>query len=151
MSDDSPSRGPTAAEIKAKLDRVEATTGQSGAIPRAPKEILLMPTDKERADTDHHYRFINTSDPGRVAARMQAEGYERVPESEGGRRIGESLQLFKQPREKHEERKRREAEINKSRESMHVREVEQAVEGVSRFLRDQYGINVKPSDILHRG
>lgn len=135
----------TAKEQLDALNRVEAKT-IPGAPVRTPKETMLDARDLEVKEPDKHFRWVNITDPNKVQTRL-LEGYERVPESEGGRSLSD-VALFKQPREKFDERKAREAKLTREREHAHVHEVEQAVEGVARFLRDRYGIRVDPNRMI---
>lgn len=139
----------TLKELQESLDRQERKTGPSGAVPLTPKQALLDASDLADAHPDRHYRWLNTGNAEVIRLRRQ-EGYERVPESEGGRQVG-GLGLFVQSAERHRERTEAEARLHKERLSQHNREVESAAETVARHLRDKHGLNIKAEDILVKG
>jgi hypothetical protein len=112
---------------------------------------MLDATALEEKHPDKHFRFVNTSDPGKVQGRV-ADGYERVSEEDaraaGARsQVGESV-LMSIPREKYEERVQRQKEVHDSRLKAHQTEVQRAVEAVARELRDRHGINVPVERLL---
>lgn len=131
----------TTAEVKKTLDRVEATTGGTGAIPNTPKATLLDATSVQAKMPDKRIRWVNIADASKVTGRV-TEGYERVPESEGGRQIG-NLALFRVPAEVHARKVRAIEEQNERRLHAHKAAVEQVAESVERTLRDKHGIRAK--------
>lgn len=137
--------------LKAKLDRTEQLTGNSGAIPNAPKQMLLDTTEESKleANKDKRLRWVRLGEADKGQQRV-LEGYERVPEADGGRRVG-NLTLFRTSMENYE---RRVADVNrrsKERLKAHESEVEQMAEAVARTLRDKHGIRVDAEHILIRG
>lgn len=139
----------TLKELREALDREERKTGTSGAVPLTPKQALLDASDLAKAQPDKHFRWLNTGNAEVIRLRRQ-EGYERVPESEGGRQVG-GLALFVQSAEKHSQRKEAEAKLHNERLSQHNREVEQAAETLARHLRDKHGLRIKTEDFLVKG
>ena len=137
------------AELKAmqeKLDRIEATTGNSGAIPRTPKQMLLDIREIQEKDPDYHYRFVQIGSPEKAQGRI-IEGYRMVPEDEGGRVIG-NLALMKIPRAKRDERVARQDAISARRLDEHNDEMLRAAESVAKELRDKHGIRMSPEELL---
>ena len=130
-----------------KLARVEATTGDSGAIPNTPKSMLLDASTLEKQNPNYKYRFVNIKDPNKAQRRL-FEGYERVPEAEGGRSLGSEYALFRIPRTSFEARVARELARNKALLTAHRDEMEQVAESVAKVLRDQYGLDVSRNRIL---
>src|SRR3990172_8538151 len=104
--------------MRDKLARLEATTGNSGAIPLTPKAKMLDLTDVSAKDPDHHYRFVSVKQAEMAQGRLE-EGYSKVPDDEGGRSLGGSLVMMKIPRAKFDERVKRQSELNKQRLSAH--------------------------------
>jgi hypothetical protein len=147
----------TKAELQAALKRIQqklqSTDNQrfGGAPERMPRARMLDARSIEEKDPAHHYRYVNTDDPGKVQTRMD-EGYQSVPEDEartaGVRRdVGEG-RLMKIPRAQYEERIERQKKLAKDRLEAHKADVRQAVEGVAKELRDRYGIKVDIGRLL---
>jgi len=133
---------------KESLARQEKTTGNSGAVPNTPKQMLLDGTDIQEKNPEHHVRWVNIKDPQKAAGR-QAEGYERVPMSEGGRQLGDELAAFRIPTQGYEARLARQEKLNEHRLSSHKVEAERMAEGIARELRDRHGIHVSAERILN--
>jgi hypothetical protein len=136
-------------KIADKLNKLEDQK-RSGVRERLPKARMLDATALEEKDKDHHYRYVNTDDPGGVQV-MVDDGYQSVPakeceDAEVRAEVGE-LRLMRIPREQHEEEVARQKELAKSRLVAHKTEVRSAVEAVQRELRDRHGIDV-PLDRL---
>jgi len=123
--------------------RLERKTGSSGAIPRTPKQnIINDPIDAYDAKNPERVsRLVNIKDPQKVASR-KADGYVRVPESEGGVQLGDELALFSAPKRVREERVARQQEVNEARLGQHKTEMYHAVEAVAKEMRDKHGIPV---------
>lgn len=149
---DAPQKTQTKAELQAELkrikDKLDTADNQrfGGAPERMPRARMLDARAIEEKDQEHHYRFVNTDDPGKVQTRMD-EGYQSVSEDEaraaGVRRdVGEG-RLMKIPRARYEERIERQKKLGKARLEAHKSEVRQAVEAVERELRDKHGIKAK--------
>lgn len=138
--------GRTLDEMKADLDRLERTTGSSGAIPLTPKAQLLDATDVQSQHADKRLRWVNTQNAEKAQLR-QAQGYERVPVAEGGRQVG-NLALFALSKDEYNRRVADVERRNKERLSAHKTDVEKIAEGVARELRDRHGISVKAENIL---
>ena len=135
-----PADGPTVKEQLAALNRLEAKT-IPGAPVIMPKEMLLELTPEAKADKENHYRFINTRSTDNVL-RRQAQGYEVVPEGEGGKRLGAEMALAKTPVANYEARVEGIKKLGKQRLEAHKTEVQQVVQSVVRELRDKHGISV---------
>ena len=147
---------PSAADAKAevkntteKLERLERTTGRSGAVPNAPKQMLLEAPDAVAQHPDKRLRWGSLSNPDKMEVR-KAEGYERLPVSEGGKQVG-NMVLLALPREEYEARVRRILEENERRLTLHNHEVEAVAEQVAKVLRDKYGLRIPAEDIIIRG
>lgn len=138
----------TAAEAMARLKRVEATTGRSGAIPLSPKQHMLDASMSQQANPDKHLRWLNLRHPEKIITR-QAEGYVRLSEAEGGRSLGDEMALFAVPREMAEQKRARLAKMNNERIHQHTREMEREAESMARMLRDKYGKSVSAEQLLN--
>lgn len=138
------------AEIKeqlAKLDRLEQTTGRSGAIPIGPKNRLLSISEATRnKNKDYRLRWINVNNPEKAASRI-ADGYEIIPEAEGGRRVG-GLALARLGREEYERRVKDIDRQTQERLNSHNREMEGMADNLAQLLRDRHGISVDAERLL---
>lgn len=134
-------------QMISKADRLERTTGRSGAIPMTPKADLLNTDELQEEQPDKHFRFVNVSDDQKVQTR-EAQGYNRVPSAEGGKMLGKNLALFSQDKVVHEERVEAVKQLNKERLESHRSEVEQAAESVARELRDRHGIQIDAERLM---
>lgn len=130
-----------------RLERIERTTGNSGAVPRTPKQLMLDASEIEKGDPEHKYRWVNVRDPQKAQARIM-EGYTPIAEGEGGRTLGGALKLMKIPREVHLARIADQKREHKLRLNAHRTELENLAEGIARELRDRHGINVDAERIL---
>jgi len=134
-------------EAKAQADRIERTTGSSGAVVNTPKGVLLDARDVEAKHPDRRLRWVNLRNLDKVAARV-AEGYVRLPDSEDGRHIGDDYALFSLPRGEYEKKIEAGRQLRALRLRMHKTEFERVVEGVAREMRDKHGINVSAEDLM---
>jgi len=151
---ETPSKAEVIAKIqamKAELKRLEASTGSSGAVPNTPSAMILDANGVQASHPEKRLRWVSVN----KAQRRQMEGYVRVPESELPEGFGTAargnLILMMLPREKYEERV---AEIKKrtqERLTMHVKEMENEAEALSKYLRDNRGIKMSAEEILLRG
>lgn len=73
----------------------------SGADIRTPRGNMLHAEEAVAKRPEFHYRYINISAVGK-AENAQALGYEKVPDSEGGKTLGD-LALFRVSLERHAE------------------------------------------------
>jgi len=135
-------------EMTKKLEQVERTTGSGGAVPLTPKNQLLDARDMEQKNPEKRFRWVNVNNSEKMQAR-QAQGYERVAVSEGGRQVG-NLALFSLDRKTYEERVRQNKELGERRLNAHKAEVEQMADAVARELRDRHGIKVDAERIIIR-
>lgn len=131
----------TTAETMKKLDQTERTTGQSGAVPNTPKAMLLDATTAQGKSPNHRLRWVSIADASKVSGRI-AEGYERVPDDEGGRSLG-NLALFRIPKEQYDRKVQAIKDLNERRLHAHKAEVAQVAESIERTLRDKHGIRAK--------
>lgn len=152
-----PEKHQTKAELKEALKRIQEKLQSAdnqrfgGAPERLPKAKMLDARAIEEKDPDHHYRYVNTDDPGKVQARLD-EGYKTVEEAAASaagvrRDVGEG-RLMKIPRGKYEERVERQKKLAEDRLKAHHSEVRQVVESVARELRDRHGIKVPIERLL---
>lgn len=133
-------------QMISKADRLERTTGRSGAVPLSTKADLLDAREIQERHPDKHLRFVNVSDDQKVQSR-KAMGYTRLPSADGGKEIGR-LALFSMDREVHDERVASVKQLNKDRLEAHKSEVEQVAESISRELRDRHGIDIDPKRLM---
>ena len=136
-------------ELKAQIEKLkteEAKTGNSGAIPRTPKQMMMDVSDLTAKDPNHHYRWVSTAE-GKMQSRV-VEGYERVSESDGGRSLGANLVLMRIPRDRAEARSHRQRATTDRRLDSHNTEMMRLAEGVSKELRDRHGIKVPAERLL---
>lgn len=136
-------------EIKAmleKADQIERTTGRSGAVPLAPKGMLLDARDVQEKFPDKKVRWCSTANKEKMELR-QASGYRRIPDVEGGRQVG-NLVLMELPREEHDRRVKANEKQNKDRLTQHNREAEQMADNVAKELRDRYGVTISAEKLL---
>ena len=130
-------------EIQKKLAAQEATT-VLGAPSRTPKERMLdASSTQEKLGPEAHVRWLNLRNPDKVAMR-QAEGYVRVPESEGGKAIGDEMATFAISRKSYDARVAAQEAENKRRLVAHKSDMEKLAENTARVLKDQHGIDVDP-------
>jgi hypothetical protein len=133
-------------ELKKKLDRDEAKT-HGGAPSRSPKQKLLDLKEVQEKHPDKRVRFIQTGNPERARTRIEGDGYEVLPPSEGGRTVG-GLSIGVISREKYDARVAEQQAENQRRLHAHEREVEAMAESVARELRDRHGVNVEAKDLM---
>lgn len=119
-----------------------------GAYSRTPKQAML---DRAEAVQEKHpdlrLRWVNVRDPQKAESRRE-DGYRRLTSEEGGMNIGDELVLMGAPRERVEAREAAQRQLNEERLVAHVGEMERAVEGVAKALRDNHGIKVNPRQLL---
>ncbi len=133
--------------IKAKLAAQEAQN-VPGAPSRTPKERMLDASSTQAALGDEaHVRWLNLKNADKVAMR-QAEGYVRVPESEGGKALGDEMATFAVSRKTHDARVAAQENENKRRLVSHKTDMERLAENTARILKDQHGISVNPERLF---
>lgn len=133
--------GTSPAEALANAERLERTM-IPGALSRTPKQHMLdSAASVQEKHPDLRLRWVNIRDPQKAASRVN-EGYRRLSSEEGGRQIGDELALMGAPRELVEAKEHEIRQLNEERLVAHRREMENAVEGVARQLRDRHGIKV---------
>lgn len=134
--------------LREQLAQLERTTGPSGAIPLTPKQQMLDASEVQAKMPGRRIRWCNVNNPDKMAAR-KAQGYERIPDVEGGRQVG-NLALFALPRPIYEERVAANAAENKRRLSAHKTDMERIADGLARELHDRHGIDVSPERLLYK-
>jgi hypothetical protein len=141
--------GESPKDVLARLDRLERTTGRSGAVPNAPKQQMLDLSDLKAKHPDKHLRWGTLANPEKMQSRL-ADGYERLSAADGGKQLG-NLVVLALPRAEAERRIKDLEAKHKERLEAHNREVEAAAEATAKYLRDNYGFSVKPEEIIVRG
>lgn len=105
-------RGLTQQQIRA-LERLEGKF-EGGAASLSPKEQLLNADEAKKQNPDSHVRWLSLRNTEKLDARME-EGYAKIPESEGGRQLGDSMALFRIPRQLSDARIKRQEEATRAR------------------------------------
>lgn len=137
-----------ARQAKESLDREEAKS-----VPGAPtlmsKSILLDPKKAKAhpANKGMHLRWVNRSAPEKVESR-KLEGYEVVPESEGGQTLGAEYVLMRLPADKAEAKRKALREKGRVWLAAHKSMVEQTAAEVAKILQDRYGFTSAEANIL---
>lgn len=135
-------RSAAKAEIGAQIKEVAAQDRAPGLRHRSAKSKMLDTAQFDRAHPQYHHRYINVKNVERLALRIE-DGYVEVPRPAGkeptadeyGRRLGDDLVLFRQPRANYEARIKDQEELTRARERAHVAEVEQIAALVTQQLR----------------
>lgn len=141
------SNNPAVEKIQKQLASQEAKE-VLGAPTRTPKGLLLDARDTQEAvGPDKHVRWLNLKDPNKVAAR-QLEGYVRVPESEGGKALGDEMATFAIDRKRYDARVAAQEAEGKRRLVAHKTDMERLAENTAKVLRDQYNIDVDPKRLF---
>lgn len=141
-----------AAESKASLEGLQKQFEQverktiSGAPTLTPKAQILDARDVQAKMPDRRVRWINTASSENVMSR-QMQGYRIIPESEGGRRVGD-LALAECPKDVYDARVARIDQIGKARLESYKSEIEQAVAEVAKYMRDKHGIKISEKRLL---
>lgn len=137
-----PTRSEVKAEIKRLADKLNKMDAQrhGGAQHRMPKERMLDASALEKKDKDHHYLYVETSEPGNLQNHLE-DGYEAVGEKEckdsGVRQRVGDLVLMRVPQREFEERVEQQKDVAKSRLTSYKAEFQKEVEGIVRELRDR--------------
>ena len=137
-----PTRSEVKAEIKRLAEKLNKMDAQrhGGAAHRMPKERMLDATALEKKDPDHHYLYVETSEPGNLQNHLE-DGYVAIGEKEckdaGVRQRVGDLVLMKIPQREFEERIETQKEVAKGRLTSFKAEFQKEVEGIVRELRDR--------------
>lgn len=107
-----------------------------------PREALKHPANK-----DMHLRWVNTTVPEKVQSR-KLEGYEVVPESEGGKKLGTEYVLMRLPEAKAAQKRKMLKERGRVWLAAHKGEMQKTAEQVAKILRDQYGFTSSEANLL---
>ena len=134
-----------AKQQEADLRRMEEKEGRSGAVPNLAKMQLLDAAEVQKRHPDKHIRWINIGSTERAQLR-QSQGYVVLPESEGGKKVG-NLALAYIPRKLYEMRIAELKKINKTRLNSHRTEMEATAEAVAQILRDK-NVDISAGKIL---
>lgn len=137
--------GTSAKEVLDSLKRVEDKE-VSGLRQSTPKQRLLDASDVQKKFPQKRVRWVSSTFSEKMESRKM-EGYEVVPEKDGGRRVGGLVLMFC-PIEVHKERVRSIERLNAERLQLHTREMQGMAEGEARRLRNQHGIKVDAKDLL---
>ncbi len=137
-----------AREERERLGRLEQKT-VPGAETLVSKGILLDPREALANPKNKGFklRWVNTTLPEKVQSR-KLEGYEIVPESEGGRRLGTEYVLMRIPEVKATARKKMQQEKGRVWLAAHKNQMEQQAAEVAKILQDKYGFGAKEAQIL---
>lgn len=132
-------------EMRKALER-QGALEHSGAASNATATTMLDKAEAESLNPGKRLRWVNVRNAEKAQLR-QASGYERVPESEGGRQVG-NLALFRLPGAEYDRRVAKIAKLGKDRLEVHNKQAEQFAEKVARELRDKHNIDVNPEQIF---
>ena len=134
---------PAVAAIQERLRQQEATT-VSGAPSRTPKGMMLDASETQKTiGPDGVVRWLNLKDPNKVSMR-QMEGFVRVPESEGGKQLGDEMATFAISRSCRDARVTAQKEEGERRLTSHKTDMERLAENTAQILQDKHGIRVDP-------
>lgn len=135
-------------EIIKKLKRQEELEVH-GAPNNTPKQQILNQSElaAKLLSEGKSLRWVNIKDPNKAISR-KAEGYVRLPESEGGVTLGDELALFVIPTQLKEQRLARQEKLQQTRLTAYKTEMEQLAESTARTLKDKYGISVDSSRLF---
>lgn len=138
-------------QLAEKLRKQEAQD-VLGAPSRAPKTAMLSDAKvMDALDPEHHYRYVNITDPEKVKLRRD-RGYVPVSDEQAAEagivaRHGNELVLMKVPIAKFNERVSQFKALNEARLSAHKTEVQGIAMQLVKLLKDKHGIDV-PLDRL---
>lgn len=134
---------PVVLELQKKLAAQEAQT-VPGAPVRTPKEVMLDATSTQKAvGPEGRVRWLNLRNADKVAMR-KVEGYVLIPESEGGKRIGDEMATFAISRKSYDARVAAQEAETQRRLKSHKTDMEVLAENTARVLKDKHGIDVDP-------
>lgn len=137
--------------LSEKLRRQEAKT-VAGAPGLEPKTRMLDVRSISEMNPDHHFRYVNVTDPEKVKLRRD-RGYVPVSDEEAkeagvSARHGNELVLMKVPRAEYNRRVEMLRALNQARLRAHKAEVAGAAEAIVRELRDKHGIDIPLERLL---
>lgn len=137
-----------ARQERERLNRLEQTT-VPGAETLVSKGILLDPIEarKHVANRGFKLRWVNTTLPEKVQSR-KLEGYEVVPDSEGGKRLGAEYVLMRIPESKANAKKAALKEKGRVWLAAHKNQMERTADEVASILKSKYGFGEKEAQIL---
>lgn len=146
------SRADTGAILEA-IRRIEAKT-VSGAPSRSPMEQTLAYSETvqkalDEAGANRNVRWVAIGNPVIMESRKH-QGYTVLPESEGGRRLGNDLAVATCPKELREDRARHAEKLHRARLEDSGKQILLAeLDKTARELRDRHGIKVSPERLLN--
>jgi hypothetical protein len=137
-----------ARQERERLNRLEQTT-VPGAETLVSKSILLDPREAREhpANKGFKLRWVNTSLPEKIQSR-KLEGYEVVPDAEGGKRLGTEYVLMRIPESKANAKKAALREKGRVWLAAHKNEMERTADEVAKILQSKYGFGEKEAKIL---
>lgn len=131
-------QGETAAQ-KAYLDGLEAK-GVHGARVLLPKERMFDMTEWNAANPHLKGRFVPVDNKEKMEQR-KAEGYVAVPDSEGGRRLGDSYVFMAIPRAAAETRVRRQEKQSRDQLAAFKDSFRETGERARHELKTRFGLS----------
>lgn len=137
--------GTPAIDVLKKLEVAE-NKALPGLRVQTPKQKMLDASDVQKKFPNKRVRWVSSTFSEKMESRKM-EGYEVVPEKDGGRRVGGLVLMFC-PIEVHKERVRSIEKMNADRLQLHTREMHGMAESEARRMRNQYGIKVDAKDLL---
>lgn len=147
------SEKPSVSEAKSNLDSLTKALNHleaqqlSGAPTLTPKDVMLDLSDLKKQHPDKHFRWVNIKSPG-AADMRRVNGYIRVPESEGGRQLGDELAIFACSQGNKDRQLANHKRLNEARLLAHKADVEKIADDIARELRDKHGIKVNAERLL---
>lgn len=127
------------AQVRELRERESRTIG--GADIRMPRGSILHAEEAIAKRPDFHYRFVNVNAPGK-ADNAKAIGYEKVPEEDGGKTLGE-LVLFRIPLERHSQVVGARDVETKARLKRVTEDLKGEVKSMAKYLQSR-GVDVDP-------
>lgn len=152
---------PPSPEVQSEMDKLiearkarealerQADVQEPGAPSLQGKNELLTAREASRhpANKGFHLRWVNTTVPEKVQTR-KLEGYEVVPDSEGGKRLGTEYVLMRIPEAKADAKKAALKEKGRVWLAAHKGEMQKTAEEVAKILRSQYGFTSSEANLL---
>lgn len=135
-------------EEKERLNRLENQT-VPGAETLMSKQLLLDPSEARAnpANKGFKLRWVNTSMPEKIQGR-KLEGYEVVPQSDGGKTLGTEYILMRIPVALADRKKKALREKGRVWLAAHKNMMEQEAEKVAKILEEKYNFSPKEAKIL---
>ena len=137
-----------ARKAREALERQEQVQEPGATSLQGKGELLSAREAKAHpANKGYHLRWVNTSVPEKIQVR-KLEGYEVVPESEGGKKLGTEYILMRLPVAKADAKKKALKEKGRVWLAAHKGEMQKTAEEVAKILRNQYGFTSSEASLL---